>query len=110
MVAVDLGPYKSEVHMCNRKPDCSPKGISSYPSARVVTGVTTKFAEREPEIVKMLSKLSFTNQQMGEILAWKKDKNASSQEATAYFLKNYKKVWAGWVNDEAKEKLAGLLK
>lgn len=110
MVAVDLGPYKSEVHMCNRKPDCSPKGISSYPSARVVTGVTTKFAEREPEIVKMLSKLSFTNQQMGEILAWKKDKNASSQEATAYFLKNYKKVWAGWVNDDAKEKLAGLLK
>ena len=110
MVAVDLGPYKSDVHKCNRKPDCSPKGISSYPSARVVTGVTTKFAEREPEIVKMLSKLSFTNQQMGEILAWKKDKNASSQEATAYFLKNYKKVWARWVNDEARGKLAGLLK
>ena len=110
MVAVDLGPYKSEVHMCNRKPDCSPKGISSYPSARVVTGVTTKFAEREPEIVKMLSKLSFTNQQMGAILAWKKDNNASSQETTAYFLKNYKKVWAGWLNNEAKGKLARLLK
>ena len=110
MVAVDLGPHKPNVHKCNRKPDCSPKGKSSYPSARVVTGVTTKFAEREPEIVEMLSKLSFTNQQMGIVLAWKKDNNASTQETTAYFLKNYKDVWAGWLNSDAKAKLAGLLK
>ena len=110
MVPVELGPFKSEVHMCNRKPDCSPKGISSFPAARVVTGVTSKLASREPEIVEMLSKLSFTNLQMGTLLAWKKDNNASSQETTAYFLKNYKKVWAGWLNDEARGKLAGILK
>ena len=57
----------------------------------------------------MLSKLSFTNQQMGEILAWKKIKTRLHKKQLHTSLK-ITKVWAGWVNDDAKEKLAGLLK
>lgn len=110
MVPVDLGPYVDEVHQCNRNTECNKVGKSSYPSARVVTGVTTDFAEREPEVVEMLSKLSFTNQQMGAVLAWKEDNNASIEETTVHFLTTYKDVWADWLNDDAKSKLAGLLK
>lgn len=110
MVAVDLGPFKADVHMCNRTPDCTTPGKSAYPSARVVTGVTTDFAEREPEVIEMLSKLSFTNQQMGSVLAWKEDNNASIEETTVHFLTTYKDVWGDWLNDDAKTKLAGLLK
>jgi glycine betaine/proline transport system substrate-binding protein len=58
----------------------------------------------------MLKKLAFTNKQMGEILAWKKDNKASADEAGAHFLTKYKDVWAGWLNDDAKTKLAALLK
>ena len=75
-----------------------------------MTGVTTTFADREPEVVEMLSKLSFTNKQMGSVLAWKEDNNASSEEAAVHFLTTYKDSWASWLNDGAKAKLAGLLK
>jgi len=110
MVPVDLGPFNADIHMCNRTPDCVDVGKSSYPAARVVTGVTTSFAAREPEVVDMLSKLSFTNQQMGAVLAWKEDNNASVEEAAVYFLTTYKDAWGSWLNEEAKAKLAGLLK
>ena len=110
MVPIDLGPYNDEIHQCNRNPECKEVGKSPYPSARVVTGVTTDFAAREPEVVEMLSKLSFTNQQMGEVLAWKEANNASNEEATVHFLTTYKDVWADWLNADAKANLAGLLK
>ena len=58
----------------------------------------------------MLSKLSFTNQQMGAVLAWKEDNNASSEEAAVHFLTTYNDVWGGWLNADAKSKLARLLK
>lgn len=110
MVAVDMGPYKPELHKCNATLDCATPGKSSYPAAPVVTGVTADFAKREPDVVEMLSKLSFTNKQMGAILAWKQKNNASAEEAAVHFLTSYKDVWSDWLNDEAKAKLAGLLK
>jgi glycine betaine/proline transport system substrate-binding protein len=110
MIPVDLGPYNEEIHKCNRDTECSKVGRSSYPSARVVTGITSDFAKREPKVVAMLSKLSFTNQQMGAVLAWKDDNNASNEEAVVHFLTNYKNVWANWLDDGAKVKLAKLLK
>ncbi|MEM7296626.1 MAG: glycine/betaine ABC transporter substrate-binding protein, partial [Pseudomonadota bacterium] len=47
--------------------------------------------------------------QMGEVLAWQDDNNASFEEAAVYFLTNYKDVWGSWLNDEARGKLAALL-
>ena len=58
----------------------------------------------------MMSKLSFTSEQMGAILAWKEANNASAEEAAVRFLTSYKDVWSAWLNDAAKAKLAGLLK
>ena len=46
---------------------------------------------------------------MGEVLAWRLDNNASYDEAAVYFLTNYKDVWANWLNDDAKAKLAAIL-
>ena len=67
------------------------------------------FADREPEIVELMSNVSFTNAQMGELLAWQQDNNASYDEAAVYFLTNNKDVWSNWLNAEAKEKLSALL-
>ena len=52
--------------------------------------------------------MSFTNAQMGEVLAWRLDNNASYDEAAVYFLTTYKDVWADWLNDDAKDKLAAV--
>jgi len=110
MVKVDLGPHDAAIHKCNQTKDCATPAKSSYPSAPVLTAVTTTFAKREPDIVDLMKKVSFTNAQMGEILAWKEDKKASSEEAAVYFLTKYKGVWGSWLNDAAKSKLAAVLK
>jgi glycine betaine/proline transport system substrate-binding protein len=110
MVPVDMGPYDAEAHKCNATKNCATPGKSPYPASPVITGVTTTFAKREPEIVELMSKISFTNKQMGKILDWKEANNASAEEAAVRFLTAYKKVWSTWLNDAAKAKLAGLLK
>jgi glycine betaine/proline transport system substrate-binding protein len=74
-----------------------------------VTAAAGGFSEREPAAAALMAKVSFTNEQMGEVLAWRLDRNASYDEAAVYFLTNYKDVWAEWLNDEAREKLAAIL-
>ena len=110
MVEVKLPPYNAEAHICNGLEDCPTPTLSSYPAANVVTAVTSSFVEREPEIVELLKKMTFTNAQMGELLAWQEGNNASNEEAAVYFLSTYPEVWGDWLNDEAKTNLAALLK
>lgn len=110
MVEVKLPPYNAEAHICNGLEDCPTPTLSSYPAANVVTAVTSSFVEREPEIVELLKNMTFTNAQMGEVLAWQEGNNASNEEAAVYFLSTYPEVWGDWLNDEAKTNLAALLK
>lgn len=110
MVAVDMGPYDAEIHTCNQQDDCATPQKSSYPAAPVLTSATTTFAEREPEVAEMMSKLTFTNKQMGSVLAWQEDNGASAEEAAVHYLTTYNDVWGDWLNDEAREKLAAILK
>ncbi len=109
MVQVEVPAYDAEAHTCNGSSDCATPGFSAYPVAKVVTAVSGTFAEEEPEVTELLRNLAFTNSQMGEILAWRLDNNASDEEAAVYFLTNYKDVWGSWLNDEAKGKLAAIL-
>ncbi|KQI68823.1 glycine/betaine ABC transporter substrate-binding protein [Loktanella sp. 3ANDIMAR09] len=109
MTMVDLGPFNEEVHMCNSNPECEGVGLSSYPVGPVKTIVTTTFQDDNPEIADMMSKVSFTNAQMGEVLAWKEENNASAEEAAVYFITNNSDVWSQWLNEEAATNLAGLI-
>jgi glycine betaine/proline transport system substrate-binding protein len=110
MVKVDMGPHVADVHSCNQKKDCTTPGKSAYPTATVLTAVTTDFAKRQPEIEALMTKVSFTNAIMGEVLAWQEENKASPDEAAVYFLNKYKNVWDGWLSADAKKKLARLLK
>ncbi|MGH1464871.1 MAG: ABC transporter substrate-binding protein [Cognatishimia sp.] len=110
MVLVDMGGYNAETHSCNSSKDCANPGISAYPSAAVKTAATTSFQEREPEIAALMSKVTFTNDQMNGVLAWMEDNNASAEEGAVYFLSNNKDLWADWLSDDARAKLSALLK
>ena len=110
MKKIDMGPYDAKIHKCNQSKDCKTPGKSSYPAAPVLTAATTSFVKREPAIAELMKHVSFTNAQMGEILAWKKEKKATADQAAVYFLTKYKKVWANWLNDDARKKLAAILK
>ncbi|MCB5198386.1 ABC transporter substrate-binding protein [Loktanella sp. TSTF-M6] len=109
MTMVDLGEYNEEIHTCNSNPECEEVGLSSYPVGPVKTVVTTTFQDENPEIAEMMSKVSFTNNQMGEVLAWKEENNASAEEAAVYFITNNSDVWSQWLNEEAATNLAGLI-
>ncbi|MCB2053302.1 MAG: ABC transporter substrate-binding protein [Geminicoccaceae bacterium] len=109
MVKVDMGEYDAERHACIAREDCRNPQKTDFQTAEVLTGVTTDFAEREPEIASMMSKLSFTNDQMGGLLAWQEANKASAEEVAVKFLSENPDVWGAWLNDEAREKLAPLL-
>ncbi len=110
MVSVDLGPYDAEIHSCNANPECMEVGKSSFPVGPVKTVVTTTFSEEQPEITELMTKMSFTNDQMNSVLAWQEENTASGEETAVYFLTNYSDVWSGWISDDAKEKLGALIK
>ena len=109
MVAVDMGEHIPEVHACNQTPDCATPGISAYPAAPVLTVVTADFAERNPEIFELVSNISFTSQDLSTLLAWQEENGASSEEAAVHFLTTESETVLGWVNDEARERLAAVL-
>ena len=110
MVQVKTAEFNQELHTCNGDPECADPKASAYPTAKVVTAVAPGLLDREPDVVEFLSKMSFSNNQMGEVLAWQDTNGASYEEAAVYFLQNYKGVWADWLNDKARNNLAALLK
>lgn len=109
MVLVNMGGYDADTHACNSSKDCAAPGVSSYPRAAVKTAATADFQSREPEIAALMSKITFTNDQMNGILAWMEDNNASAEEGAVYFLTNNKDLWGDWLSEDAQGKLAALL-
>jgi len=109
MVRVEVPAHDAAAHACNGDVDCATPGFSAYPAAKVVTAASAAFVEREPAAAALMANVSFTNAQMGDVLAWRLDNNASYDEAAVYFLTNYKDVWGDWLNEEAKAKLAAVL-
>jgi len=109
MVQVDLGEHDEEAFLCNANVECETDSVTSYPVGPVKTVVTTDFNDRLPQIAELMTNVAFTNAQMGEILAWQEENNASADEAGVYFLTNYADVWQDWVSDDAREKLGALI-
>ena len=110
MVQVEVAPYDAEAHACNGDENCATPKVSAYPLGKVVTAASSAFTEREPDIAELMGKVSFSNDQMSAVLAWRAENNASSEEAAVHFLTSYKDVWSEWLNDDAKAKLSALLK
>lgn len=109
MVQVEVADFDQDRHTCNADPECATPAVSAYPTAKVVTAVAPGLEAREPELIDFLSKMSFTNTQMGDVLAWQDENGASYEEAAVYFLSNYKDVWRDWLNETARENLSALL-
>jgi glycine betaine/proline transport system substrate-binding protein len=110
MVSVDLGEYDEAAHKANQNANTPDPKPSAFPTAPILTIVTKDFNESHPKESELLSNVSFKTDTMSSLLAWQDENNATSEEAAVYFLQNNKDIWADWLNDDAKEKLAKLLK
>ena len=111
MTRVDIGDVDPVQHAINQSPDSPEDKLapSGFPSARVLNAVTPDLSKREPEVFKFIQKMSFTNDIISKMLAWKEENNASASAAAAWILTNHKNVILSWVNEDAKAKLNKLL-
>lgn len=111
MTRVDIGNVVPAQHGINHSP-VSPKdklAPSGFPSVSVLNAATVDLAKREPEVFKFFQNMSFPNEIISKMLAWKEANNASTSEAAAWILTNHKVVILSWVNDHANAKLKKLL-
>ena len=111
MTRVDIGDIDPAQHAINQSPDSPEDKLapSGFPSARVLNAVTPDLSKREPEVFKFIQKMSFTNDIISKMLAWKEANNASASEAATWILTNHTNVILSWVNEDAKDKLKKLL-
>jgi glycine betaine/proline transport system substrate-binding protein len=107
MTKVDIGAVNAKQHAINQKKDADPAkiGVSGFPSAPVLNAITADFAKREPEVAAFIGKMTFPNDVLSSLLAWKEEKKASADEAAAWVLTNHKDMVLSWVNADAKAKL-----
>ena len=110
MVAVDMGPFDKAALECAASKECENPQKTSLAVAPVLTAVTTDLAKREPEVLELMKNVTFTNQQMGKLLAWQEANKASSEETAVYFLTSQQDTWSAWISEDARNKLAALLK
>lgn len=110
MTMVDVGEHSPEGHKCNSNAECTSPMVGAFPRSIVTTVVSEAFATNNVPVTDLMRNLSFTNDEMGELLAWKEENMASADEAAVYFLANNPDVWSKWLNDDARENLKALLK
>ncbi|WP_345741544.1 glycine betaine ABC transporter substrate-binding protein [Jannaschia rubra] len=109
MTQADLGPFDEEAWACTVDATCEDAGMTAYASTPVITVVTTTFGEDHPELAASLSKLTFANARMSEVLAWQKDNSATAEAAAVHFLTACPDVWPAWLDDAVRGNLAGLI-
>lgn len=107
MVKVDFGSGVDKDHYlnCTSKADCVEPKVTMYPPSPVHTVTTESFAAKAPAAYDYLSKRSFKNQQMNELLAWMEDEQADGEIAMAHFLKTQEDKWTKWVSADVAAKV-----
>ena len=110
MTKVEIGAVDEEAHKGNQDKDAAAPKVSDFPPAPVLTVATADFAKREPAVTELMKKVSFSVDDLNEMLAWQDKNSASAEEAAVYFIKNKSDVWSKWVDESAREKLSALIK
>ncbi|MGB5996054.1 MAG: ABC transporter substrate-binding protein [Marinomonas sp.] len=110
MVAVDMGSFNQEAYECAKSKECINPQKTSLAKAEVITAVTSNLAERAPEVLELMKNISFTNEQMSGLLAWEELNKATADETAVHFIQTQSAIWSKWLNNDARENLASLIK
>ncbi|AJQ94278.1 ABC transporter substrate-binding protein [Gynuella sunshinyii] len=111
MVKVDFGSGidKDEYINCTSSDACQNPKVTMYPPSLVQTVTTESFASQAPDAYAYLTKRSYTNALMNELLAWMEDNQADGETAMYHFLANYQDVWKPWVSVDVAKKVSDAL-
>ncbi|MCA7922465.1 glycine betaine ABC transporter substrate-binding protein [Burkholderia cenocepacia] len=110
MVSVDMGPVVPAIAKCNARLDCPTPGKTGWPRAPVLTTMSKPFRDAHPDIAALMSRVSFSNTLMSQLLSWQETNKATADETAAYFLTHYKDQWKSWVSPAALTKVSSVIK
>lgn len=110
MAKVEIGELDEEIHTANQNADNPDPGVSDFLPAPVLNVATRELADREPDVAEVMGNVAFDVDVLSGLLAWQEDNGASAEEAAAHFLSTRSDLWAEWISDDARDKLAHLIK
>ena len=82
----------------------------AYPAVAVKIAVNSSMLKKAPEVVEFLKKYETTQDMANKFLAFMKSKEADTQAAAEWFLKEYESLWTGWVSADVAAKVKTALK
>jgi len=97
--------HDPETWPCIIDKDCADPQPNMYAKSVVLTVVTASFAESAPDAFGFVSSVSWPNNLVNSVLAWKDSNQATTREAAEYFLKNHEDVWTAWVSEDVAAKV-----
>ncbi|MCJ7499336.1 ABC transporter substrate-binding protein [bacterium] len=83
---------------------------SAYPAVSVNIAVHSSMPKKAPEVVEFLKKYETTQAIANKFLAFMQEKEADTQQAAEWFLKEYEDLWTGWVSGDVAAKVKKALK
>lgn len=111
MVKLDAGvPFDKEgFEGCNTKADCEKPVKTDWAKSVVLTVVTDRFKTVGGPAFDYLSKRSWGNETVNQLLAWMSDNQATGEDGAKHFLKTQPEIWTSWVAPETAEKIKASL-
>lgn len=83
----------------------APAGVEEFPIARVLTAIGSDFAAREPAAAAAIARMAIPTDTMSRLLAWRDARSAGPDAVATHFLRGYRDLWIGWVDDETRARI-----
>jgi len=85
--------------------DTPPSAGCAYESFDIHMGVNGEFAERNPEVVEFLKKVTIGTDPLNKTSAYMTAEETTADDAAMWYFENYEDTWKTWLTDEQYEKV-----
>lgn len=94
---------------CIGKEDCDTPKRSRFTETHVYTVVASEFEQQQPEVAEYLKKRAYNSEQVGKILVYMSENQATGEDGALEFLMTQEDVWTKWLAPEVVEKVKAAL-
>jgi glycine betaine/proline transport system substrate-binding protein len=96
---------KEHWEKCTGVADCEDPKINDWAPSRVSTVVTKNFMDTSAVALSYFNRRSISNNDLGKLLSWMTENQATGDEAAEEFVKTREDLWSKWVSKETAEKI-----
>lgn len=106
MVRLDMAHDPAEWARCTSKQDCPDPKPNYWQPAEMITLASKPFTDRvEAPVKDYFAKRSWTQAEVGKVMAWMTDNQANGADGARWFVKSMPEVWTKWVPADVAEKV-----